>query len=64
MIVSGEADASQAFHKLGYSQYEKLGSQPGGAISYLTEGRLTREACIKYSIIMALIQLEKHQYYH
>ncbi len=59
MIVSGKADASQAFKQLGYTHHEKLGAQEGGIIGLLTEGRLTREDFTKYSIIMALIQLEK-----
>lgn len=63
MIVSGKADASQAFNKLGYTHHEKLGAQPGGIIGFLTDGRLTREDFTKYSIIMALIQLEKPEYF-
>lgn len=63
MIVSGKADASKAFNKLGYTHHVKLGAQPGGIIGFLTEGRLTREDFTKYSIIMALIQLEKPEYF-
>lgn len=63
LIVSGKADASQAFKKLEYTQHEKLGAQEGGIIGYLTEGRLTREDFTKYSIIMALIHLEKPEFF-
>jgi len=63
MIVSGKADASQAFKQLGYTHHQKLGAQVGGIIGLLTEGRLTREEFTKYSIIMALIQLEKPDYF-
>lgn len=64
MIVSGKADASQAFNKLSFTHHEKLGAQPGGIIGFLTEGRLTREDFTKYSIITALIQLEKPEYFY
>jgi inosine/xanthosine triphosphatase len=63
MILNGKADASQAFKQFGYTQHEKLGSVNGGAIGLLTNGRLTREDFTKYSIIMALIQLEKPELY-
>lgn len=59
MIIKGEADASQAFHKLGFTQHEKVGAIEGGAIGYLTNQKLTREDFTKYSIIMALVHLEK-----
>lgn len=59
MILSGEADGSKAFNKLGYTSHEKLGALPGGITGFLTDRRVTREDFIKYSIIMALIQLEK-----
>jgi inosine/xanthosine triphosphatase len=62
-ILTDEADASKAFNQLGYTTHEKLGAQPGGIIGNLTEGRLTREDFTRYSIIMALIQLEKPDYY-
>jgi inosine/xanthosine triphosphatase len=58
LILSGKADASLAFKQLGYTAHEKIGAQPGGIIGYLTEGRLTREDFTKYSIIMALVQME------
>lgn len=63
LILRGEADASQAFKQLRLTNHEKLGAEKGGIIGYLTEGRLTREAYIKYSIIMALIRLEKKELY-
>lgn len=63
MIISGKADASQAFIKLGLTHHKKLGAEKGGIVGFLTNGRLTREDFTKYSIIMALIQLEKPEYY-
>ena len=63
MILEGTADASQALKQLGYTHHEKLGAMPGGAIGFLTDGRLTREDFTKYSIIMALIHLEKPEYF-
>jgi inosine/xanthosine triphosphatase len=62
-ILNNSTDASSAFNQLGYTKHEKLGAQPGGIIGHLTEGRLTREDFTRYSIIMALIQLEKPDYY-
>jgi len=62
-ILSGEADASLAFKQLGYTKHDKLGAMPGGIIGFLTDGRLTREEQTKYSIMMALIQLEKPEFY-
>jgi non-canonical (house-cleaning) NTP pyrophosphatase len=62
-ILNDNTDASNAFNQLGYTQNEKLGAQPGGIIGHLTEGRITREDFTRYSIIMALIQLEKPDYY-
>lgn len=63
LIVSGKADASLAFKQLGYTHHEKLGAVEGGIIGFLTEGRLTREDFTKYSIIMALIHLEKLEFF-
>lgn len=62
-ILSGKADASTAFNQLGYTKYDKLGAMPGGIIGFLTDGRLTREDQTKYSIMMALIHLEKPEFY-
>ena len=59
LIVSNNADGSQAFKQLGLTRNEKLGSQPGGIIGFLTDNKLTREDFTKYSIIMAIIYLEK-----
>lgn len=63
LITLGKADASRAFKQLGYTQHEKLGAVEGGITGFLTNGRLTREDFIKYSIIMALIRLENSQIY-
>lgn len=62
LIRSNKADASQAFKKLGYTHHKKLGAVTGGIIGLLTNGRITREDFTKYSIIMALIQLEKPEF--
>lgn len=63
MILQGEADASQAFKKLGLTEHEKLGALDGGIIGMLTHGRLPREDFSKFSIMMALIHLEKAEMY-
>ena len=63
LIISGNADASQAFNQLGYTHHEKLGNEPGGIVGFLTEQKITREDYSKYSIIMALIQLENPELY-
>jgi len=63
MILVNEADASQAFKKLGLTDQEKLGASEGGIVGYLTSGRLTREEQTKQSIITALIQLENSKLY-
>ncbi len=63
MVLSDEADASQAFYKLGFTNHEKIGTQPGGIVGLFTEGRITREKFTQYSIIMALIQIENPQYF-
>lgn len=52
-------DGSQAFKHLKYTEHEKLGAMDGGICNFLTNGRMTREDQIKYSIIMAMIRLEK-----
>lgn len=63
MIISGEADASTAFKKLGFTQHEKLGAVEGGAIGLLTDGRMSREEFSKYSIMMAIVHLDKPHMY-
>lgn len=63
LIISDEADASQAFKKLGLTEHEKLGAVDGGIVGFLSKGRLTREELTKQSIIMALIQLEHPELY-
>lgn len=63
LITEGKADASKAFNQLGLTQHEKLGAVKGGISGFLTKGRMTREDFTKYSIIMALIQLENTNFY-
>jgi len=63
LIVSGKADASQAFQKLALTKQKKLGAVRGGISGFLTKGRQTREEQIKQSVIMALIQLEHPDFY-
>lgn len=63
LILSNKADASQAFKKLGLTHHEKLGAVKGGIIGFLTNSKLTREDFTKYSIIMALVHLEKPEFY-
>ena len=63
MILSGEANASQAFKKLGLTTHEKLGAVDGGIVGFLTKNRLTREKQTKQSIVMALIQIESPNLY-
>ena len=58
-ILEGKGDASLAFKQFGYTHHEKLGKETGGVMGFLTGQRLTREDQTRYSIIMALIQLEK-----
>jgi inosine/xanthosine triphosphatase len=58
LIVSGQADGSQAFKMAGYAENEKQGAETGGIIGILTNGLKTREEQIKESIIMAMIHLE------
>jgi inosine/xanthosine triphosphatase len=64
LILSGKADGSQAFKQLGFTHHEKLGTVKGGIIGVLTDNKLTREAFTEYSIIMALIQLDKPEMYN
>jgi inosine/xanthosine triphosphatase len=63
MILSGAADTSKAFKELGYTHHEKLGNEAGGIVGFLTDQKMGREDFTKYSIIMALIQLEKPDLY-
>jgi non-canonical (house-cleaning) NTP pyrophosphatase len=63
LILSNEADGSQALKKLGMTEHEKLGATSGGAIGMLTNGKLTREDFVKYSAIMAIVQIEHPHYY-
>jgi len=64
LIRSGKADASKAFKELGLSKEKKLGYVGGGIVGLLTENRVVREDFTKYSIIMALIRLEKPEVYN
>jgi inosine/xanthosine triphosphatase len=63
MILQGEGDASVAFKKLGFTEHEKIGAVAGGIIGFLTDGRMPREDFSKYSIMMAIVQLEKAALY-
>jgi inosine/xanthosine triphosphatase len=63
LILSGAADGSQACKQLGLTQNEKIGANGGGVSGLLTNGRMPREDYTKYSIIMALIQMEKPELY-
>ncbi|HSX09094.1 MAG TPA: DUF84 family protein [Candidatus Saccharimonadales bacterium] len=63
LILSGEADGSQAFKQLGYTKHDKLGAVTGGISGVLTDGKMTRENFMMYSIIMALVQIDKAEMY-
>ncbi len=63
LILAGKADASQAFRQLEYTTHDKLGAAPGGIIGLLTHGRMSREDFTKYSLMMAIIQLEQAVFY-
>jgi inosine/xanthosine triphosphatase len=63
MILNGKMDASKAFKELGFTEHEKLGAVRGGNINVLTRGRLTREEQVKQSIIVAMIQIDRAEWY-
>jgi len=63
MILDGKADASQAFKRLGFTTHEKLGAVKGGIIGVLTNERMARENFMEYSIMMAVIQIEKAEFF-
>lgn len=63
LIVKGKTDASHAFKELGLTDHEKLGAVKGGIVGPLTGGRCTREEFMKSSIVMALIQLDKPEFF-
>lgn len=63
MILQGEHDASAALRILGMTNEEKVGSVEGGAMGMLSDGRLTREEQIRSSIIAAMVQIEKKDWY-
>ena len=63
LILEGRADASQAFKQLGLTHHDKLGAVEGGIIGVLTDGKMTREDFMKYSILMALVRLEMPSFF-
>jgi inosine/xanthosine triphosphatase len=63
LILQGKADASQAFKKLGLTNHQKLGEVSGGGIGLLTDYKVTREDLTRYSIMMALVELENPNIY-
>ena len=63
LIVAGQADGSQALKQIGFTAHEKLGAVKGGAIGVLSHGHMIREDFTKYSIIMAVVQLENPEFY-
>jgi inosine/xanthosine triphosphatase len=63
LLLGGTMDASKAFKELGFTEHEKLGAVKGGNINLLTRGRLTREEQVKQSIIMAMIQIDRAEWY-
>jgi len=63
LILHKELNANQAFKQLGITHHDKLGSKDGGGVGLLTDNRITRGDSIKYSIIMALIELNKPELY-
>ncbi|MDQ3099402.1 MAG: DUF84 family protein [bacterium] len=63
LTLSNKADASQAFKQLGFTHHEKLGNVEGGILGFLTAGRYTREEQTKSSIMMALIHLERPEFF-
>ncbi len=62
LILSNEADGSQALKQIGLTEHEKIGTGQG-AVGLLTDGKLTREKFVEYSVIMAIIQVEHPHYY-
>lgn len=63
LIVEGKAEGSEAFRVAGLTTAEKVGATEGGAIGLLTGGRHSREQQIRESLVMALIQLERKEWY-
>jgi inosine/xanthosine triphosphatase len=63
LILAGKADARLAFKQLGLTNHNKIGEVKGGIIGPLTNNRITREDFMRYSIIMAMIHLEKPEFY-
>jgi inosine/xanthosine triphosphatase len=54
LIINNGLDMSQAFHRSGLSDKEKLGAAEG-AVGLLTEGRLQRQEYTQIAITMALL---------
>ena len=63
LIRRGTADASKAFKDLALTHHEKLGAMEGGITGFLTHGRVTREDTIVQSLVMALMQFERPEWY-
>ncbi len=57
MILTGEVNMAQAFHRCGYTSNPMLGSAEG-AIGILTKGRVDRKAYTMQALRMAFIHLE------
>ncbi|MEY4744801.1 MAG: hypothetical protein RL272_746 [Candidatus Parcubacteria bacterium] len=57
MILAGEVNMAQAFHRCGYTSNPMLGSAEG-AIGILTKGRVTRKDYTMQALRMAFIHLE------
>lgn len=62
LVLEQGLDISQAFHKAGLTEEEKLGATVG-AIGILTKGRLNRTDYTKHATRMALIHLENLDLY-
>lgn len=61
LILAGR-DGSQALREAGLTDHQKLGTA-GGVVGLLTRGRMNRDLYSKYSVMMALVQLENKEYY-
>jgi len=61
-LIHHNLDVNQAFFKEKLTKNPTLGSAEG-AIGLLTQGRLPRKEIIKQAVRMALIQLEKKEWY-
>ncbi len=61
-LILGGQDGSQAFHTLGLTQHEKIGTAEGG-IHVLTHGKINRVKLNELAFMMALLQLENPGHY-